>query len=114
MQHSLVLTDSGQVYAMGDNMNGQLGIGSASNRGIPLPTFIEGTPKVAKIRAGVFSALITAKDKSVYTWGCSGAYQPRSIKFDQSVKDIQLSLEGSAALITFEGALYTWGQNHTC
>ena len=83
-----MLTVNGQVYAMGDNSNGQLGIGSASNRGIPLPTFIEGAPKVAKIRAGTFSALITAKDKAIYTWGSNGTYQPKPLNFTEPVKDV--------------------------
>lgn len=59
--HSIVLTSNGELYTMGDNSRGQLGIGKASGSGCPLPTFLEELTftKMIKVRAGQFSASLS-------------------------------------------------------
>ena len=59
--HSLVLTQKGEIYAMGSNIKGQLGTGGPS-RGMSLPTFIEelSFTRMVKIRAGFFSASLSS------------------------------------------------------
>lgn len=62
LSHTLVLTQNGHVYAMGDNRKGQLGTDSTSERGSSLPTYIEvlSFMKMVKIRAGNFSAAMAS------------------------------------------------------
>ena len=62
LTHTLVLTQNGHVYAMGDNRKGQLGTDSTSERGSSLPTNIEVLSylKMIKIRAGNFSAAMSS------------------------------------------------------
>jgi hypothetical protein len=59
-EHTLVLTQKGEVYAMGSNLKGQLGTGGPS-RGSALPTFIEelSFTRMIKVRAGAFSASLS-------------------------------------------------------
>ena len=64
-EHSLVLTDKGKVYAMGDNSNGALGLGS---RGTKTPIF-EPTPvtffaPVTEIAAGGKHSLARRKGQT--------------------------------------------------
>lgn len=68
--HSIVLTSNGEVYTMGCNSRGQLGIGTSSANGSSLPTFLEELTftKMIKVRAGQFSASLST-DGQLYVWG---------------------------------------------
>lgn len=68
-EHSLVLTQKGEIYAMGANTKGQLGTGGPS-KSMSLPTFIEelSFTNMIKIRAGYFSASLSS-DGQLYVWG---------------------------------------------
>lgn len=61
-EHTVVLTQNGEIYTMGSNARGQLGTGTSSNKGSPLPTFIEelSFSKMIKVRAGTFSACLSS------------------------------------------------------
>ena len=70
-EHSLVLSDKGEVYAMGDNSNGALGLG---RRGTKTPTF-EPTPvtifaHVIEIAAGGKHSLARDRKDQTHCWGC--------------------------------------------
>ena len=65
--HSLVLTESGEVYAWGDNDDGQLGLGDREER--LTPTKVEGLPKVKAIAAGGVHSLALTESGEVYAWG---------------------------------------------
>ena len=68
--HTLVLTSNGEVYTMGDNGRGQLGLGTVTSNGSPLPTFLEELTftKMIKVRAGQFSASLSTNGQ-LYVWG---------------------------------------------
>jgi|688.fasta_scaffold122082_1 hypothetical protein len=61
-EHTVVLTQNGEIYTMGSNARGQLGTGTSSHKGSPLPTFIEelSFSKMIKVRAGTFSACLSS------------------------------------------------------
>ena len=61
--HTLVVTSIGQLFTMGLNSTGQLGIGKASFNGNPLPTFLEelAFTRIIKVRAGQFSAAMSSE-----------------------------------------------------
>jgi hypothetical protein len=65
--HSLVLTESGEVYAWGDNEFGQLGLGDMVVR--LTPTKVEGLPKVKAVAAGYDHSLVLTESGEVYAWG---------------------------------------------
>jgi alpha-tubulin suppressor-like RCC1 family protein len=83
VEHTLVLTQKGEIYAMGSNRKGQLGTGAPS-KGCLLPTFLEelSFSRMVKVRAGSFSAALSA-DGCLYVWGegtFGNFYTPHRIK----------------------------------
>ena len=65
--HSLALTESGEVYAWGDNDGGQLGLGDREERLTPMK--VEGLPKVKAIAAVGGHSLALTESGEVYAWG---------------------------------------------
>lgn len=115
--HSLALSENGEVYTFGDNSRGQLGFGHSSYRGNAHPQRIEELTfcKIAKIRAGLFSAAL-AQNKNLYMWGesiCGKFYTPKLIQIPESctIEDFEISRGGVAAMISQKKLLYTWGHN---
>jgi alpha-tubulin suppressor-like RCC1 family protein len=78
-EFSLALGADGRVFAWGDNVAGQLGLGNLDARTVP--TAIPGLQDVAVIGAGAQHALAVRRDGAVYAWGNN--------------KDGQLGLEGA-------------------
>eukprot|EP00877_Chromochloris_zofingiensis_P002431 jgi/Chrzof1/12189/Cz06g24150.t1 len=74
-EHSLALTDTGQVYAWGYKGYGALGWGHAHKGVVSLPAPVEGLTglKIKSIAAGAFHSGCVDADGNVYVWG-HGAY----------------------------------------
>lgn len=68
--HSLFLTDTGVVYACGDNKSGQCGIGNNSTQVVQKPTRINYRgPQIIKVGCGAeFSAILDIKG-NLHTFG---------------------------------------------
>lgn len=116
-EHSVVLTQNGEIYTMGCNNRGQLGTGSTSTKGTALPTFLEelSFSKMIKVRAGNFSASLST-DGQLFVWGegyFGKFYTPHRIKSGKTLEiaDFALSRCGLASIISRSGTLYTWGPN---
>lgn len=75
--HTLMLTDGGTVFAMGENDRGCLGIGStASSRVVVEPMRIPGLTGVTDVAAGwrLSAAVVgSGPDARVFMWGCGEA-----------------------------------------
>jgi len=72
--HSLALTSTGQLYAFGDNYNGQLGTTTNNNSGAanPLPTRVTmpaGVGKIIRIAAGDSHSLALTASGQIYGFG---------------------------------------------
>ena len=101
--HSLVLVSSGQVFAMGANSKGQLGVGSREMSRVPVRVQVAGpggAPRSFKqVAAGLFHSLAVTTDGLVFAWGsnrygqlglCAAAPRtsgPRGICFVDSADD---------------------------
>jgi alpha-tubulin suppressor-like RCC1 family protein len=136
-QHTLILTESNNVYATGHGGYGILGTGDANDELVFVAiTALENTlaegEKVVKIRCGSnFSALITNKG-NLYVWGRNDAGQlglgaesqgdmhsaeryPRKIPFFESerigIKDVACG-ENHVVAVAQNGAIYYWGDRN--
>ena len=69
-EHSLVLTDNGEVYAMGDNSNGALGLGSMLLTPIFEPTLVTFLAPVTELAAGGKHSLARDRKGNTHSWGC--------------------------------------------
>jgi alpha-tubulin suppressor-like RCC1 family protein len=130
---TLVLTESGEVYAMGGNVQGQLGqgtSGSAARSNIPLLVDIPGT--VVKVVAGTNTSLAITDDGKVWGWGqsdygqlikgtivdgvltnadSSNTLKPVEIQgLPSDVVDAHIGSRWGIAL-TASGEVWAWGRN---
>jgi alpha-tubulin suppressor-like RCC1 family protein len=68
--HALLLTDDGNLFAMGSNNAGQLGVGDQNNRHVPTPVTTNlGGKTIVKIAAGPHNSMAIASDGTVFLWG---------------------------------------------
>lgn len=126
--HSLALTNTGVVYAWGENVFGQLGVGLSEVDYMPTPVKVwdgdmenEGVDAIAA--GALFS--IALKDGKVYGWGWNifgelgvGDYYNKNVPTiitgalgSKTVKAIAAGQNHSLALTT-DGKVYSWGQNN--
>jgi alpha-tubulin suppressor-like RCC1 family protein len=62
-----VLKNDGTVWGWGDNRQGELGDGTATNRFLPAQA--QGLSGVAAIAIGLYHTLALKSDGTVWTWG---------------------------------------------
>lgn len=83
-RHTLVLDDTGTVWAFGSNHAGQLGT-NASLEVHALPTPIEGLPPVKQILAGHDYSIAVTEDGDAWGWGSNLAGQLPGLKKTWSI-----------------------------
>ena len=99
-QHTLALTQRGDVYVWGRNWNGQLGTGPME-KPIPMeyafPRTVEGLGghNVTQIAAGSYHSLALTQEQEVLMWGWnnegesgSGSTQPQSVLRPELIKTL--------------------------
>ena len=128
--HSLALTSTGQVYAFGDNMYGQLGvpsnIGTATANPTPqLVTFPGATGPIMQIAAGSHHSLALTSTGQVFAFGLNTSGQlgstanstpnpvPALVQFPLAARFITRISAGSShsLALTLGGQLYAFGDN---
>ncbi len=123
--HSLVLTETGQLYAFGDNDRGQLGNDLQRNERTPqLVTLPGATGLPAQIAAGWEHSLVATTTGQLYTFGNDEAGQLGNGESDNDVHAVPQEVtlpgqEGSitqiaagredSLVVTSSGQLYTFG-----
>lgn len=118
--NELIITRDGELYVMGCNDDGQLGLGSADNNVYREPIYI--TSGVKRIAAGGSTSYFITEDGILYGCGINNQFQiteneckyvPEFVEIMDNVRDI--SATGGVLLILSEdGCLYTRGFNDTC
>ncbi|KAG9403870.1 hypothetical protein AC1031_005364 [Aphanomyces cochlioides] len=122
--HSLFLSDIGAVFAMGQSLDGALGLGPQITE-CSSPQLIDLNAQIAAggDTASVHSMAVTA-DGQVYTWGARLACgtegppqcdRPQLVTIieneDEEVKCIQVAAGGSFSMaLTEDGQVYSWGR----
>ncbi|CAI2372376.1 unnamed protein product [Moneuplotes crassus] len=115
--HSLVVSTEGQVYSVGDNKKGALGLGHTSN--VDEFTEVPDLENIVQVSAGSgFSFFLDNEGKLFSCGGGANGHKgkgnitkPTEITiFEEPVKYIDSGID-HAACITESGKLYTWGAN---
>jgi alpha-tubulin suppressor-like RCC1 family protein len=72
---TLCVTESGRVWAWGDNTHGQLGVGGDAGAGSSQPRLVAALRgvSIAGVAAGAEHALAVSSSGEVFTWGCGAA-----------------------------------------
>jgi alpha-tubulin suppressor-like RCC1 family protein len=74
--HSLALANDGQVWAWGNNVNGQLGNGTTTNSNVPVTVSSStGLTEAKSIAAGGQHSLALTADGEVWAWGSNSSGQ---------------------------------------
>lgn len=114
--HLLALTHSGDVYAWGSGVRGQLGLADRRSRHSPHLVKALVGHSVCQVACGLAHSAAVTDTGDVYTWGAScGAGNrdglvPRPVP-DLGKRGIKYVACGwsHCAAVTYAGALYTWG-----
>lgn len=135
----LMLTNTGELYSLGDNLNGQLGDGTAkpvrseryrkdSNPFSSEPVLIMG--KISYIACGLYTAAAIRNDGTLFMWGdnsfgeignrTKGNEMPtvstyvvsEPFKLMEKIKDVHFD-NHTVYATTFSGEVYVWGKGYT-
>ncbi len=114
--HTMAITDSGDLYAWGQNTYGQVGLGEMSNS-VVSPIFI--MSDVAAISSGFQHSLAIKTDGTLWAWGRNDYGQLGTGEWftlntpTQIMDDVVAVTTGTyqSAAIKSDGTLWTWGWN---
>jgi alpha-tubulin suppressor-like RCC1 family protein len=120
-EHTLALTDEGEVYAWGSNVDGQLGDGTTTDS--ILPVRVAGLTGITLISAGgSYGLAYRASDGALFGWGSNargeigqdvsvtGSASPLPIAGVGKVTALAAGNAFSLALAT-DGTVFAWGDN---
>ncbi|AET66235.1 putative cell wall binding protein [Desulfosporosinus orientis DSM 765] len=121
LNFSLAVDADGNVWAWGDNSEGQLGQGDVDTNPVVSPVKVKGLTDVISVSAGGVHALALKADGTVWAWGNNeydqlGVEQsspitlPRQIDSLQNIVGIAAGLESNLALDN-QGQVWAWGGN---
>jgi alpha-tubulin suppressor-like RCC1 family protein len=131
--HALALDSSGKVYAWGNNANGQLGDGTATQRLLPVVVSISSSSAlngktIVLISAGNVHSLALDSAGQVYAWGNNANGKLGDGTMNQRVFPVAVNVSTSSALngktvvqisagnahslaVDSAGQVYAWGGN---
>jgi alpha-tubulin suppressor-like RCC1 family protein len=66
---AFVVEPSGQVYSMGSNQDGKLGVGQAAMRSSNVPCLVENLQGIVKVACGSSHTLAISESGQAYSWG---------------------------------------------
>ncbi|XP_055500570.1 X-linked retinitis pigmentosa GTPase regulator-like isoform X1 [Leucoraja erinacea] len=120
--HTLIWTEQGNIYATGDNSEGQLGLGDNQERTtFQRVEYFTGKGKIKQLAAGSNISAALTEDGNLFMWGDNSegqiglgsetsAFLPRQVNVGKTVSWVSCGYYHSA-LVTGEGELYTFGES---
>ena len=114
-EHSLFLSDDGQVFASGSNMDLQLGIGECGFEKTQTPVVVSGleTERVVQVDSSFSSACITEKGE-LFMWGRGVQgdmpFPQKVLIIQNRVIDVSLGRDLGIA-VDEQGLAWSWGLN---
>jgi alpha-tubulin suppressor-like RCC1 family protein len=118
--HSVALSETGEVYSWGSDSKGQLGQSAAMN--LAIPTQVRGLEDVIYLSAGRFHNLAVKQDGTVWSWGWNfngqlgdGTNTDRSspVAVGPIVNIRKVSSGGGHSLaLKKDGTVWAWGGNN--
>lgn len=117
-EHAYALSDSGRIWAWGDNSRNAVGDGTATDR--PTPVQLSLT-NVVQVEAGHYHGIALRGDGTVWTWGYGGIGQlglgtttnrstPTQVPGLSGVVGVAAGRDMSYALMA-DGTMRSWGNN---
>jgi hypothetical protein len=117
--HTVALKADGSVWAWGNNISGQLGDNTTTDRYAPVQ--VPGLSGVIAVTAGSFYTLALKADGSVWAWGdniggqlgdntTTGRYAPVQVTGLSGIRAVTAGVAHSAALKA-DGSVWAWGAN---
>jgi alpha-tubulin suppressor-like RCC1 family protein len=126
--HCLALQKDGTVLAWGENVVGQVGDGTLTDRFLPVK--VEGIKDAVSVGAGYYNSLVTCKDGSLWGWGYNvfgqladgttvDRYRPVRAKGPDGkafITNAARAVGGSlhTLILLKDGTLLACGSNHFC
>ena len=107
INHVIALNNDGTVWAWGNNMYGQLGDGSQTDRTTPVQ--VSNLSEVIKVAAGNAQSLALRSDGTVWSWGINSSL-PTQVSDLTDVVDVAVGSNHSIA-VKSDGTVWTWGIN---
>ncbi len=93
-EHIMVLTTNGVIYTWGENITGQLGIGTKGEKKsletmktVQEPQKLTGLPKISYINANLSSSSAITEDGRLYVWGANKIIQRLVRRLSKSRKE---------------------------
>lgn len=109
---SYALDEDGTLFAWGQNLLGQLGIGDENVKASSTPLKVAIPKKIKTVKSGEDHVYAIAEDGTVYEWGNTDRgkkYKPEVIQIPGEVDKISVSF--NTWVITKDGEIYGWGNN---
>ena len=117
--HTLVINTYGQVFAWGQNLSGQLGLGETAPNTVKRPVLNQYLSNITKLSAGNEHSLALTKNGELYIWGGGGLTGlgdqtqhniPKKMDYFSKTKILQAVCGGLHTIaVNKEGETYSWG-----